>query len=142
MPVGEGLGRDVRHERTAQVFPAALGGRLPASHVRRQWEKERAQGPAGVAWMRCTDTHDVAADTGARRNETRWGHRRAECGIALSFALDGVPMLWMGQDTVWLTPDDPDDELLFLRRAPDGTTYRCRFNCATGDGSIALDGQP
>ena len=166
----------------------ALRGRQPASRIRRQWEKERAQGPAGIAWMRCTDTHDLAADAGDDRIERAWGPKRAACGLALSFALDGVPMLWMGQEIgwqgrysifgptpidwanppepgrvatirrltalkrepafgaqgeiVWLEPDDPDDELLFLRRAPDGTTYRCRFNCATGDWSIALDGQP
>ena len=166
----------------------ALRGRKPASWIRHQWAVERAQGPAGVAWMRCTDTHDLAADAGDDRIERAWGPRRAECGLALSFALDGVPMLWMGQEIgwqgrysifgptpidwanppepsraatirrltalkrepafgaqgelVWLEPSDPDDELLFLRRAPDGTTYRCFFNCATGDWSIALDGQP
>ena len=159
-----------------------LNGRMPASNIRRQWEKERAQGPAGIAWMRCTDTHDVACDAGENREERRWGHKRAECGIALSFALDGVPMLWMGQEIgwdkrysifgptpidwsvppvperpavirrltalkrepafgakgkiIWLKPDDPDDEVLFLRRAPDGTTYRCWFNLATGDWDI------
>ena len=78
-----------------------LNERMPASNIRRQWEKERAQGPAGVAWMRCTDTHDVASDNGERREEMRWGHKRAECGIALAFALDGVPMLWMGQEIGW-----------------------------------------
>ena len=78
-----------------------LNERMPASNIRRQWEKERAQGPAGVAWMRCTDTHDVASDNGERREERRWGHKRAECGIALAFALDGVPMLWMGQEIGW-----------------------------------------
>ena len=132
--------------------------------------------------MRCTDTHDVACDNGEKREEKRWGHKRAECGIALSFALDGVPMLWMGQEIgwdrrysifgptpidwtaapvperpavirrlcqlkrepafgargeiVWLQSADPDDEVLFLRRAPDGTTYRCQFNLASGDWSI------
>lgn len=161
----------------------ALCGRRPASWIRRQWEAERAQGPAGIAWMRCTDTHDLAADAGDARIERAWGPRRAVCGIALSFALDGVPMLWMGQEigwqgrysifgptpidwanppdpkrpalirrltalkrepafgakgeVIWLTSDNPDDEVLFLRRAPDGTTYRCFFNCATGDWSIA-----
>ncbi len=160
----------------------ALRERKPASWVRRQWEREQAQGPKGVAWMRSTETHDIAADSGENRNEKRWGHKRAECGIALTFALDGVPMLWMGQEIgwdkrysifgptkidwseppvpersavirrlcalkkepafgakgemVWLKPKNPDDEILFLRRAPDGTTYRCYFNVVSGDWSI------
>ena len=163
-----------------------LGGKRPASWIRRQWEAERASGPAGVAWMRCTDTHDLACDAGTNRFERTWGPRRAACAIALTFALDGVPMLWMGQEigwagrysifgptpidwanapeparaktirrltalkrepafgaqgeVVWLAPEKPDDELLFLRRAPDGTTYRCFFNLATGDWSIAKTG--
>lgn len=57
-------------------------------------------------------------------------------------ALKREPAFGAQGEIVWLEPDDPDDELLFLRRAPDGTTYRCFFNCATGDWSIALDARP
>ena len=159
-----------------------LNEKMPASNIRRQWEKERAQGPAGIAWMRCTDTHDIASDNGERREELRWGHKRAECGLALAFALDGVPMLWMGQEIgwdkrysifgptpidwqsppaperaavirrltalkrepafgangeiIWLQPGNPDDEVMFLRRAPGGSAYRCWFNLASGAWSI------
>lgn len=37
---------------------------------------------------------------------------------------------------VWLEPENPDDQVLFERIAPDGTTWRCFFDLATGDWSI------
>lgn len=160
----------------------AMRERQPASVVRRQWEEEKRLGPAGIVFTRCTDTHDEANNDYEKRKERVWGARRCEAVIALTFALDGLPFLWMGQEIgwdrrysifgftvpdwehpplpdraalirrlcklkrepafgaagklIWLDVANPDDELAFLRRAPDGKTYRCSFNLLTGDWSI------
>lgn len=161
---------------------------VPASVIREKWLEERLRGPAHAYFMRGTDTHDVANDDGERRQERRWGHRRAETALALSFALDGPMMLWQGQEIgwdrpyciftrtcpdwerppvperaevvrrlatlkrtepafgsdgriVWLEPEKPDDQVLFLRVAPDGKTYRCFFDLLAGTWNINVEGE-
>jgi len=72
----------------------------PASSVRKLWNEMRDERPEGYRFIRYTDNHDVAHDTalGVGRNDKAWGVKAADAALAFCFLLDGVPMLYNGQE--------------------------------------------
>lgn len=70
-----------------------------AAGVRRQWEKMRAERPRGGArFIRFIDNHDIANDAYDNRLERAWGARRVQAALVALFTLDGVPMIYNGQE--------------------------------------------
>jgi len=63
-----------------------------ASAIRAEWEVERATYPRGALHMRFTENHDE------KRAIARFGERGALAAGALVFTLDGVPLLYNGQE--------------------------------------------
>jgi cyclomaltodextrinase / maltogenic alpha-amylase / neopullulanase len=70
-----------------------------AAQVRKQWEKMHDERPRGGArFIRFIDNHDIANDSYDNRIEKAWGGRRVEAALVAIFTLDGVPMLYNGQE--------------------------------------------
>jgi glycosidase len=63
-----------------------------AQEIARVWEMERRMYPRGAMHMRFTENHDED------RAIARFGERGAMAAAALVFTLDGVPMLYNGQE--------------------------------------------
>jgi len=63
-----------------------------ASAIRAEWEKERADYVPGALHMRFTENHDE------KRAIARFGERGALAAAAMVFTLDGVPLLYNGQE--------------------------------------------
>jgi glycosidase len=63
-----------------------------AQELARTWEMERRMYPRGALHMRFTENHDED------RAIARFGERGAMAAAALVFALDGVPLLYNGQE--------------------------------------------
>jgi cyclomaltodextrinase len=69
-----------------------LQGRQSASEIRVAWDKEVWEWPKNSLHMRFSDNHDE------RRAIARFGERGALAASALVFTLDGVPLLYNGQE--------------------------------------------
>ena len=70
-----------------------------AAKFRAQWEKMRDERPRGGArFIRFIDNHDIANDCYDNRIEKKWGNRRVSAALVMMFTLDGVPMLYNGQE--------------------------------------------
>lgn len=70
-----------------------------AASLRTQWEKMRDERPRGGArFIRFIDNHDIANDAYDNRIEKAWGSRRVDAALAAMFTLDGVPMIYNGQE--------------------------------------------
>jgi glycosidase len=69
-----------------------IAGGRGAQEVARTWEMERRMYPRGAMHMRFTENHDED------RAIARFGERAAMAAAALVFTLDGVPMLYNGQE--------------------------------------------
>ncbi len=70
----------------------------PVSAVRKTWETMAAQRPRGTRFIRYIDNHDIATDAFNNRIEKAWGSRCVNAILAMLFTLDGVPMLYNGQE--------------------------------------------
>lgn len=68
----------------------------PASSLRALWEKMQAERPRGARFIRYTENHDIVNDM--LRAEVVCGERGAAAMAAINFTLDGVPMLYNGQE--------------------------------------------
>lgn len=66
--------------------------KAPASTIARSWEKSRAQFPKDSLHMRIADDHDTS------RAVTRYGLDGALAASALTFTLDGVPLIYNGME--------------------------------------------
>jgi glycosidase len=64
----------------------------PASNIPRSWEESRAQFPKAALHMRISDDHDTS------RAITRYGLDGALAASALTFTLDGVPLIYNGME--------------------------------------------
>jgi len=64
----------------------------PASDLKASWEESVKQFPRGSLHLRISDNHDEA------RAVSRYGIRGALAAAALTFALDGVPLLYNGME--------------------------------------------
>ena len=69
-----------------------LQGQAPAATLREEWEKEVKSFPKDALHMRFSDNHDE------RRAIARFGEKAALAASALVFTLDGVPMIYNGQE--------------------------------------------
>ena len=63
-----------------------------AKAIRGEWETERSAYPRGALHMRFSDDHDE------KRAIARFGERAALAASALVFTIDGVPLLYNGQE--------------------------------------------
>jgi cyclomaltodextrinase / maltogenic alpha-amylase / neopullulanase len=63
-----------------------------AGAIRESWEQERREYPRGALHMRFSENHDE------KRAIARFGERGALAADALVFTLDGVPLLYNGQE--------------------------------------------
>jgi cyclomaltodextrinase len=70
----------------------AITGRAPASAVREQWQRDKAQYERGALRLRFSDNHDK------NRAIARFGEPAALAASALVFTLDGVPLLYNGME--------------------------------------------
>ena len=70
-----------------------------AAKFRAHWEKMRDERPRGGArFIRFIDNHDIANDDYNKRIEKAWGSRRVHAALVALFTLDGVPMIYNGQE--------------------------------------------
>ncbi len=69
-----------------------LRGQSAATAIQKNWEEERARYPRGALRMRFIDNHDE------RRAIAEFGRAASLAGAALIFTMDGVPLLYNGQE--------------------------------------------
>jgi cyclomaltodextrinase len=74
------------------IMTKVLQGDAPASDIRKNWEKQKAELPKNALLMRFSDNHDE------RRAIARFGEKGALAAQALAFTLDGVPMIYNGME--------------------------------------------
>ena len=76
-----------------------LKGTEKASMLETAWRAERRDFPKGNRWMRCFENHDFAnVEPGEKRKEELYGENRNEAMLVTLFLLDGVPMVYNGQE--------------------------------------------
>ncbi len=68
----------------------------PASSLRALWQKLHDERPRGARFIRYTENHDIVNDL--LRAEVVMGERGAAALTAIHFTLDGVPLLYNGQE--------------------------------------------
>ena len=68
------------------------------AYVRAQHIKNASVRPKGALHWNMTDNHDFATDAFDNRMEKRLGNACCELQLAFSFAIDGVPFLFNGQE--------------------------------------------
>ena len=68
----------------------------PASALRKTWEKQAAERPRGARFMRYTENHDLVNDL--FRVDAVCGERGAAAMAVINFTIDGVPLLYNGQE--------------------------------------------
>lgn len=70
---------------------------LNAKGVRNSWTDREKQCPAGSKFVNHYENHDIATDCRPRR-EKQWGHAAVDQVLVWMFTLDGVPMLFCGNE--------------------------------------------
>jgi glycosidase len=70
----------------------------PAIRIREHWERIRAQFPRGARFLHYTDNHDW------RRPVIEFGDKASMAASVLNFTLDGIPMIYNGQEMGDRTP--------------------------------------
>lgn len=104
----EGLRGDDQHEAFDLTYGfyaqwaimGILKGKADASEIQTAQQKECIDYPKNFHWMRCFDNHDFAMDTtmSGGRYETIAGQDLCDAMLATIFMLNGVPMLYNGQE--------------------------------------------
>lgn len=74
------------------ILTNVLKGNIPASEIRKNWEKQKAEMPKNSMLMRISDDHDES------RAVVRFGEKGALAAQALIFTLDGVPLVYNGME--------------------------------------------
>lgn len=74
---------------------ATKGG---AAFIRKKYEEYLGKCPQGTLLWNMTENHDWATDAFENRAEKRYGNACNELAIAFTFALDGVPFIFNGQE--------------------------------------------
>lgn len=96
------LAEGTRREDQLKAFDLDYGWGFTwdnAAGVRKQWEKMQAERPRGGArFIRFIDNHDIANDSYDNRIEKTWGTCRVNATLVALFTLDGVPMIYNGQE--------------------------------------------
>ena len=75
-----------------------LTGEAPASLLQDTWRRDAAAMPSGGLVTRHMDNHDIANDGYENRLERALGHRALDAALILNLTLDGVPMLYNGNE--------------------------------------------
>ena len=78
------------------VTQAVFTSGKPASSLREHWEATRAKHPQGARFLRYTENHDIVNDM--FRAEVVSGERGAAVLTAINFTLDGMPLIYNGQE--------------------------------------------
>ena len=78
----------------ADVFDA----KKPASELPNLWEKQLRHFVKGARIMRALDNHDTASDSFDARYEKRWGNEGFDAVLVLNFTMDGIPMIYNGNE--------------------------------------------
>jgi glycosidase len=96
------LAEGTRHEDQLKAFDLDYGWGFKwdnAANVRKHWEKMRDERPRdGARFIRFIDNHDIANDAWDNRVEKAWGTPRVNATLVALFTLDGVPMIYNGQE--------------------------------------------
>src|SRR5207248_1570844 len=104
----------------------AITGRMPASVVREQWQRDNAGYERGALRMRFSDNHDET------RAIARFGEAAALAASALVFTLDGVPLLYNGMEVGDATESGaPANTVCFASNARRGGKNTYAGNLAT-----------
>lgn len=69
-----------------------------ANRLRKVWEEDHASFPEGTCFIRYSENHDTSNDDYYNRKEKRWGADACEAAIVLNFMIDGIPLLYNGQE--------------------------------------------
>jgi cyclomaltodextrinase / maltogenic alpha-amylase / neopullulanase len=141
------LAEGTRREDQLKAFDLDYGWGFKwdnAASVRKQWEKMRDERPRGGArFIRFIDNHDIANDSYDNRIEKAWGTRWVNATLVALFTLDGVPMIYNGQEVAdtarhsifgrspidWASGDTPTGKTRFAF---------CQQLCATRHAERAL----
>lgn len=70
----------------------------PASSLRKEYEKRASAQPQGARFMHYIDNHDIANDSYYNRIEEVWTTKGADAAMVMTFTIDGVPMIYNGQE--------------------------------------------
>ncbi len=90
---------------TQWTMVSMLEGKSPASMLEKAWRAQVRDYPRGFHWMRCFENHDFAnVNPGQKRKEALYGHKLNAAMIATCFLLDGIPMLYNGQEIADASP--------------------------------------
>ena len=90
---------------TQWTLVAMLEGKSPAFLLEKAWRAQVRDFPRGFHWMRCFENHDFAhVNPGQKRKEALYGHPLNAAMIATCFLLDGIPMLYNGQEIADASP--------------------------------------
>ncbi|MDO5318350.1 MAG: alpha-amylase family glycosyl hydrolase [bacterium] len=82
-----------------------LAGKATADLLEKAWRAQRRDYPQNFHWMRCFENHDFAnVNPGQKRKEELYGPARNAAMLATCFLLDGVPMLYNGQEIADAAP--------------------------------------
>ena len=79
----------------AAILPVFAKGE-PASTLRKIWERQNAAWPRGARFMRFTENHDIVNDL--LRVDVVCGERGAQATAVINFTIDGVPLVYNGQE--------------------------------------------
>ena len=84
---------------TQWTMVSFLKGESPAYVLERASKGESRDFPQGFHWMRCFENHDFAnCKPGEKRKEELYGHDLNAAMIATCFMLNGIPMIYNGQE--------------------------------------------
>ncbi len=82
-----------------------LAGKVSADLLEKAWRAQVRDYPRGFHWMRCFENHDFAnVNPGQKRKEALYGHDLNAAMLATCFLLDGVPMIYNGQEIADAAP--------------------------------------
>jgi len=70
----------------------------PASTLKDEWERRVSIQPEGTMFINYIDNHDIANDSYYNRIDEVWTIKGADAALVMNFTLDGVPMLYNGQE--------------------------------------------
>ena len=74
-----------------------------AANIRRAWEWRERESDQGARFVNHYENHDIATDSRPRR-EAAWGHAFTDQVLVWMFTVDGVPLLFNGNE---FADDDP-----------------------------------
>ena len=80
------------------VLKKVMDGKLPASAIVKEKQKFAETRPKGARLVHYIDNHDISNDDYEKRREHCWGTAGVEAALALCLTLDGVPMIYNGQE--------------------------------------------